>query len=97
MQGEIIPSWNAVLIDKELHDGDTCNLALAQDKRVRADREARGIKLDISNHKAHACDKTKKSKERSWDLLLDNQSTCDVIMNLRMMSSIRRCRWTLRL
>ena len=32
-----------------------------------------------------------------WELLLNNQSTCDAIINPEMLSNIRGCKWTLRL
>ena len=55
------------------------------------------IKHDDSDHKSHARDQNKNPTKKLWDLLLDNQSTCDVIINSQMLSSIRKCGRTLRL
>lgn len=32
-----------------------------------------------------------------WTILLDSQSTCDVIVNAELISNIRECDWTLKL
>ena len=51
----------------------------------------------ISDHKAHAYNQNRNPNKKLWDLMLDNQSTCDVIINSQMLSSIRKCGRTLRL
>ena len=32
-----------------------------------------------------------------WQVLLDSQSTCDVIVNEALVQNVRKCKWTLRL
>ena len=81
MQGEIVPSWDALLIDKDPYNGNVCNWSFNQEGRVSVDRESRVIKHDVSDHKTYACDQNRNPNKKLWDLLLDNQSTCDLIIN----------------
>ena len=74
-----------------------------QVKRTQAkfDAEKREVLRDVSKLKNHVYDqsstKSRRNKDKLWELLLDNQSTCDVIINRKMLSNISKCRWTLRL
>ena len=36
-------------------------------------------------------------EDRMWEILLDSQSTCNVVINPRMLTNVRACEWTLRL
>ena len=79
-------------MDEEPHDGNVHDWAFNQEGRVSVDREARVIKHDVSDHKAYACNQNKNPNKKSWNLLLNNQSNCDVIINSQILSSIRKCR-----
>ena len=63
--------------------------------------------FDVSQNKHHVCnqraieswsDEERLKKIRKlWQVLLDSQSTCDVVANKAFLTNIRQCRWTLRL
>ena len=54
--------------------------------------------LDQSNHIYNQNHLEKQSQVRKlWELLLDNQLICDIIMNRKLLKNIRKCRWILSL
>ena len=70
-------------------------------EQVKFDTVKNEIVHDVSKQKNHACNQSslgrRDSSSKLWELLLDNQSTCDVIINSKLLSNIRKCEWTLRL
>ena len=67
---------------------------------VEFDPVKKEITRDVTDQKRHAHNQSSKyrsNQDRLWALLLDNQSTCDVIINSKLLTNIRKCRSTLRL
>ena len=106
IEGQVVPKWDGLLDEEESNDG---NLVSDQDfsQRGPIDSDAKLIlsKMeiihDVPNQKKHTCDQAR-SQNRSrtyklWQTLLDNQSTCDVVINRKMLTNIIKSRWKLRL
>ena len=90
IKGEVIlPAWDELALQEEPHDGHIhYNWAFAQDgnidDRVEFDTLNKEIRYDVTDIKKHTYNQTTKYRskpDRLWELLLDNQSTCDVIIN----------------
>ena len=70
------------------------------DDHAQFDLLKKEIAHDVTDQNKYAYNQSSKSRskqDRLWALLLDNQSTCDVIINSKRLKNIRKCRWTLRL
>ena len=70
------------------------------DDCVEFDPVKKEIIYDVTDMKKHAYNQSSRhrvKRDRLWELLLDNQSTCDVIINSKLLTNIKNCRWTLRL
>ena len=52
---------------------------------------------DQVKHAHNQASRNRSKEDSQWELLLDNQSTCDVIINKDLLTNIRKCKWTLRL
>ena len=70
---------------------------------VEFDVETKEVVLDMSDQKHHVCNQTKvkhrkgvSNNRKPCPVLLDNQSTCDVVVNGDFMKNIRTRDWTLR-
>lgn len=60
------------------------------------------VSFDITYYKDHVYNQSgqsdKKNNDRKlWEILLDSKSTCNVIINKKLLTNIRRCNWTLKL
>ena len=106
LQGEILPNWDDVLVEEDSHNGNAMfDWAFLQDSQLErdlvVDQDKKEIWCDVSEKKNHSCNQAGSKRRgviwKMWELLLDNQSTCDVIINPSTLKNIRKCKWTLRL
>ena len=106
MQGKILPSWDEVIEDEDSHDGNLLfDWAFSQTRvinyNVIIDLGKNEIMHDVNNQKDYVCDQhrpTDFSKVwKSWVLFIDNQSTCDVIINRKLLNNIKKDRWNFKL
>ena len=81
-----------------------CDWAFTQkgtvEDSVEFDPINKEIKYNVTNQTKHAYNQNSMNRSKSdrmWELLLDNQSTRNVIINSKLLNNIRKCRWTLRL
>ena len=98
-------SWDEVIEDEDTHDGHllfdwpfsqtraiNCNLIIVSHKKE--------IRRVITNQSLHIYNQNKLNERikarKVWDVLLYNQSTCDAIINRKLLSNIRKFRWNLR-
>ena len=103
---EDLPHWGDVLINEEPFDGhSTWEWAFKQcgfiDPNAKINVDKREMCIDLSK-KDHVYNQqgdwdASRRDMKMWQVLLDSQSTCDVIVNRVLVENIRRCRWTLRL
>ena len=98
--------WDELVDDQDHHDGDVlCDWEFSQKsfvtEQVKFDKVKKEIMHDVSNQKNRACNQSSSDIRdhcsKLCDLLLDDQSTCDVIINSKLLSNTRKCKWTLRL
>ena len=106
---EVIPTWDKLADEEKSHDGNLQmdwafvqhGAQLEDTKDVDIDMDKKVIVYDISRQSDHVYNQNESSSRASsrkrWELLLDNQSTCDVIINRQLLRNIRKCKWTLRL
>ena len=101
-----LPNWKEELIDEKSHDGNLILDWLFNKQGITVDRNRKRITWDLTKieHYVHNQIEMSKNinnpKERTkskqlWDVLLDGQSTCDVIINDALVTNIRLCEWTL--
>ena len=102
----MVPRWDELVEDEDHHDSNMlCDWAFSRKgfvtEQVKFDTVKKEIMCDVSNQKNHACDQSssgrRDSSSKLWELLLDDQSTYDVIINSKSFSNICKCKWTLRL
>ena len=94
MQRNVLPSCHVLLGEEDSHNKNAFDWAFQKEGRVSIDNEKRVIKHDIRDNNGHVCNQSvrRNCNKKIWDLLLDNQSTCDVIINSKLLKNIRKCR-----
>ena len=109
MDSEAIPSWTDSLNEKSSHDGNLLvEWNLVQDEvrimnKCELNASKKEVFYDLRDERNHVHNQTKKIDELNdkddslWKILLDSQSTCNVIINKEPLTNIRRCEWTSRL
>lgn len=101
IDGEIIPAWDDAMSDEEFHDSNLVETwTFAQDGAI--DRCRKVVSFDIIQHYDHVCNQSiqndkKDCNRKSQEILLDSQSTYNIIINKKLLTNIHCCEWTLRL
>ena len=110
---EDLPNWDNFLKYGDSHDGNiTWEWVFRQNitvgiKPPKVDSIKKGIMLDVLKDANHACNQMKadhrtddqkiKSTSKMWEILLDSQSACDVIVSSGLVTIVMECKWVLRL
>ena len=104
MDGVTVPTWSDEIDDEKSHDGNTMvEWAFMQDSSLaeyHLDYSAKELVHNLKDDKDHIYNQTgslSNADDRMWRLLLDSQSTCNVIINGNLLSNARECEWTLKL
>ena len=109
VDSDAMPSWKEAAGEKDSHDGNLLvEWEFAQDvlldsnyqivhnkKETHYDltKESKDVRNQTGLTHVYVVDRNQKM----WEILLDNQSTCKVIINIDLLTIIRRCDWKLRL
>ena len=105
---EVFTDWSNVLSDEDSHDKhNTWEWAFGKCgavgiKQHRVNNKRKEIILNVSKntnqiYNQTAGDNKTKRKNKLWEILLDSQSTCYVIMNRMFVVNMRYCKWTRRI
>ena len=93
-----------MLADEESFDGHpTWEWAFKQCRHIDLNTKTNMVEKELClnltkfNHECnqHRHVQKKLSNNKLWQVLLDRQSTCNVIVNLALVTNIRKCKWTL--
>ena len=103
-----LPKQDEELINEKSHDGNLILDWSFNQQGITVDRNRKRITWNLTKIEHHVCNQMEMPKninnpkeriksKQLWDVLLDVQSTCDVIINDALVTNIRPCEWTLRL
>ena len=86
-----------MIVEEDDYDGNLLyDWAFAQQRYVRFDSEKKEIVYNVADQTNHAYNQSGDSNfsklEQQWSLLLDNQLMCNVIINRKLLTNIRKCR-----